>query len=66
MKYGHARVSADGQSVAAQVAQAQADTKAAPAEESDQRRDRGDETLLKIARSYSVSHSTIARIHRWY
>jgi len=26
------------------------------------RRDRGDETLREIARSYSVSHSTISRL----
>ena len=28
-----------------------------------QRRERGDETLREIARSYDVSHSTISRLH---
>ena len=28
----------------------------------DERRDRGDETLTYIARSYNVSHSTISRL----
>lgn len=58
MIYGYSRVSTDGQSVSAQVAELTPHQK----KEAIARRERGKETLAEIGRSYAVSGWTISRL----